>query len=330
MKNIVFAVIIVALLGVIGLLLLRNDKIDARRPDVVAGAAQELPGKILDDIGEILPNRKKTENEGRADSEEPVAEAPPERPQPQDVVTGLFGLAEKAAKAADDVGQEALALDTEDEIRLGKEANAVILEELESIAELDEQLNRIKRLAKPFLDSRQRKDISYTFAIVDDPVVNAFSILGGYVYLNTGLLDFAASDAELQFVIGHEIGHVDLNHCVKKFTYATRAAGIGTEIAGNMTQIVYHLVALGFSEDQELACDEYAFRRMLTFGRSRDEALEFSRRFAARPDASEEAEPPQNVLSAFEKAVNDHFRSHPPDRERVRRLEAIKINVKEQ
>jgi len=342
MKNIVFAVVVVALLGVIGWLLLRNDGIDARRKAAVAektaatidlaqdavGAASELPGKVFDGLGQIIPSGKTSQPEDRTRSDKPVADVPPERPQPHEVVTGLFGLAEKAVKAADDLGQEALALDTEDEILLGKEASVAILEELE-FAATPEELNRIKRLARPFLEARQRKDIPYTFAIVDDPAVNAFSILGGYIYVNTGLLDYVESDAELQFVIGHEIGHVDLKHCVRKFTYAARAAGIGSETAGNTAQILYHVVALGFSEEQELACDEYAFRGMLRFGRSRDEALAFTRRFASRPDVPLEAEPPKSLLSAFEKAVNDHFRSHPPDGERVQRLEAIKIDLDE-
>ena len=41
-------------------------------------------------------------------------------------------------------------------------------------------------------------------------------------YVNTGLLDKLSNDDELRFVIGHEIAHVDLGHCVKAFNYAFR------------------------------------------------------------------------------------------------------------
>ncbi|HIK45301.1 MAG TPA: M48 family metalloprotease [Leptolyngbyaceae cyanobacterium M65_K2018_010] len=49
----------------------------------------------------------------------------------------------------------------------------------------------------------------YTVQIVDDENVNAFATLGGYVYLNTGLLKRIDNEAELAGVLAHELGHLE-------------------------------------------------------------------------------------------------------------------------
>ena len=50
------------------------------------------------------------------------------------------------------------------------------------------------------------------FNIIKDKDINAFSIPGGYVYINSGLLERVRSDDELAGVLGHEITHVAHHH----------------------------------------------------------------------------------------------------------------------
>ena len=69
---------------------------------------------------------------------------------------------------------------------------------------------------------RPRDSDRLTIVIIASDEVNAFAHLGGYVYLHKGMLDFAESDAELQFVLAHEIAHIELGHCARKVTYAAR------------------------------------------------------------------------------------------------------------
>jgi predicted Zn-dependent protease len=58
-------------------------------------------------------------------------------------------------------------------------------------------------------------DFTYTFKVVDDKDVNAFSLPGGYIYVNKGLLDQVDSDDELAAVIAHEAAHVAHHHMYK-------------------------------------------------------------------------------------------------------------------
>ncbi|MCL5105108.1 MAG: M48 family metalloprotease [Armatimonadetes bacterium] len=55
----------------------------------------------------------------------------------------------------------------------------------------------------------------YHFKVVEDKDVNAFALPGGYVYVNTGLLEIAETDDELAGVLAHEIAHVAHHHTVR-------------------------------------------------------------------------------------------------------------------
>ncbi len=186
----------------------------------------------------------------------------------------------------------------------------------------------LRDLAKPFLAQMMREEINYTFTVLASPEINAFSHLGGYVYVNQGLLSFAKSDAEVQFVIAHEIAHVELGHCRRGLTYTVRAGELTGGQGADLVQQAYHLISLGYSEEQEFDADEWAFRHMLQIGRTQDEALALPRHFAKhfadkteRRQTAEKNRPDAVIADEIEK----HMRSHPPATERVRRLEKLEL-----
>ena len=57
-----------------------------------------------------------------------------------------------------------------------------------------------------------RPNLEYHFKILDSPVVNAFAVPGGYVYLTRGILAQFNNEAELVGVLGHEMGHINARH----------------------------------------------------------------------------------------------------------------------
>lgn len=75
----------------------------------------------------------------------------------------------------------------------------------------------------------------WTFTVLDTPVVNAFAIQGGYIYLTRGMLALANSEAEIAGVIGHEIAHITANHHSRRAERGNKAGLgvlIGTAIGG--------------------------------------------------------------------------------------------------
>jgi predicted Zn-dependent protease len=120
----------------------------------------------------------------------------------------------------------------------------------------------------------------WTFTVLDSPVVNAFALPGGYVYVTRGLLALANDEAELAGVLGHEIGHVTARHPAQRQTQGTVAqvgsilAAIGLQIAGvdgsgqlgKLLQTGAQGYVASFSRSQELEADQLGIRYLTRAG----------------------------------------------------------------
>jgi len=73
----------------------------------------------------------------------------------------------------------------------------------------------IDGIGKALFAETARKDIPYSIKVLNVPDVNAFSTLGGFIYLDAGAIDFVQSDDELAGVIGHETGHIERRHVLQ-------------------------------------------------------------------------------------------------------------------
>ena len=61
----------------------------------------------------------------------------------------------------------------------------------------------------------------FSFFLVDIPVPNAFALPGGQIFITRGMLDLGLSDDMLAGLLGHEIGHVVMNHGMRMQRRAT-------------------------------------------------------------------------------------------------------------
>jgi predicted Zn-dependent protease len=61
-----------------------------------------------------------------------------------------------------------------------------------------------------------RPNLTYYVRVVDSPVVNAFAVPGGYIYLTRGILAQLNNEAELMGVLAHEMGHIAARHTVSQ------------------------------------------------------------------------------------------------------------------
>lgn len=131
-----------------------------------------------------------------------------------------------AAKQAGTTTAKPVVLVEDPEVKLGREAaeendkhikltaDSAILERVNRIGqEIAVAANKVAIPAE-WGDSKL-KQFNYTFKVVDDKDVNAYSLPGGYIYVNKGLLDYVHSDDELAGVLAHEIGHAAHHHVMK-------------------------------------------------------------------------------------------------------------------
>jgi predicted Zn-dependent protease len=73
-------------------------------------------------------------------------------------------------------------------------------------------LSRINRIGYELAQHAEYQKVPFTFSLVDMPVPNAFTLPGGQIFVTRGLLDLGLTDDMLANVLGHEIGHVALEH----------------------------------------------------------------------------------------------------------------------
>ncbi len=109
-----------------------------------------------------------------------------------------------------------------------------------------------------------RPNLKYYVKVVDSPVVNAFAVPGGYIYLTRGILAQFNNEAELAGVLAHEMGHITARHSVSQQAKQTlgQIALIGGMIVspklaemGEMAMQGMQLLFLKFSRDNEREAD---------------------------------------------------------------------------
>lgn len=121
----------------------------------------------------------------------------------------------------------------------------------------------------------------FTFRVLNSPVVNAFALPGGYIYVTRGLLTHLNNEAQLAVVLGHEIAHVAARHSARQALKGQAgqvgliaAAILGSQVLGS-SDAAQQIIGLGsgavqllmtkYSRDAEREADrlgvEYASLR---------------------------------------------------------------------
>jgi len=174
------------------------------------------------------------------------------------VVSGCATQEYNTATGKEDI----IFIDTQKEVNMGK-----------SIAESIEKSKEIKLDPDPLMTERVnevgqriasisgRKEVKYTFRVIDKDDVNAFALPGGYVFIFKGLVDKVSKDDELAAVIAHEIAHVVARHSIKRLQ-----GGVGY----NILQILMAVTGGGRSDAGRI---DAAFGQLMMSYSREDEAL---------------------------------------------------------
>lgn len=181
----------------------------------------------------------------------------------------LLGAASCAVNPA--TGQRELALIGEgQEIRMGREYDGEVVASMGVVADTVLQ-GYVNALGMRLAGTSERPDLPWSFKVVDDPVVNAFAVPGGFIYVTRGILASFESEAELAAVLGHEIGHVTARHSVSQISrqqLQQLGLGVGMALSENVRDYA-DLLAVGlgilnlrYSRGDENQADELGVRYM--------------------------------------------------------------------
>ncbi len=141
----------------------------------------------------------------------------------------------------------------------------------------------------------ERPDLPWSFKIVDDPVINAFALPGGPVYLARGIMAHFNSEAEMASVLGHEIGHITARHSVEQISRAQlMQIGLVASVVlvpelrpfGDVLGGGLGILLMKFGRDDESQSDELGFRYMTRLGYDPQGAVDMFEILERQRDAS--------------------------------------------
>jgi predicted Zn-dependent protease len=160
-----------------------------------------------------------------------------------------------------------------------------------------------------------RPELDWRFHVVNSDEVNAFAVPGGFVYVNRGLIERAATLSQLAGVLGHEVGHVALRHSAEQMESQNRtSAGVGIVCAltgwceSGAAQVAIQVAGSAWfarhSREDEVEADSLAVETLVRAGYDPDGVPDMFERLMA-----ERARAPLGV--------EQWFSSHPLEESRV-------------
>jgi predicted Zn-dependent protease len=163
---------------------------------------------------------------------------------------------------------------------------------------------------------------AFRITTLNSPVMNAFAVPGGYLYITRQLLGLMNDEAELASVLGHEAGHIAARHSSER-----QRAGILSQIlsvgaalvtgSGQLGQLAGQLgqgLFLSYSRKQELEADDLGVRYIAGAGYDPNASATFLASLGAATSLESRAAGRND-----ERSTPSWARTHPLSAERVRR-----------
>ena len=161
---------------------------------------------------------------------------------------------------------------------------------------------------------------AFRITTLNSPVMNAFAVPGGYLYVTRQLVGLANDEAELASVLGHEAGHIAARHSSerKRAGILSQLLAVGLGVAtgssqlGNLAGQVTQGVVLSYSRKQELEADSLGVRYMAAAGYDPAASASFLNSLGAATSLEARA-----VGRNDERSTPSWARSHPLSADRV-------------
>ena len=122
--------------------------------------------------------------------------------------------------------------------------------------------NYVNRIGRNVASFSHRPDFNYSFTALEDEMINAFALPGGYIFITRGMLEKLENEAQLAAILGHETVHVVARHSTnqmsKQIGISLILAAASTQTSGGAMQIAdiaAQMVTLRYSREDEAEAD---------------------------------------------------------------------------
>lgn len=163
---------------------------------------------------------------------------------------------------------------SQQESQIGMENHADLLKQFNGVADNKKADAMVQRIAARLAPHAERKDVQWTFTVLNDDLVNAFAVPGGYIYITRGLLNLAQNEAQVAAVLGHEMGHINARHSAQQMSQGMIAnlglsalgIALGSDVANQAGSIGADLFIKSYSRAHEMEADALAIRYLSAAG----------------------------------------------------------------
>ncbi|WP_267383959.1 M48 family metallopeptidase [Cyanobacterium sp. uoEpiScrs1] len=195
------------------------------------------------------------------------------------------------------------------EVKLAQQINDELIRSGKFTLSHNTQLNQaVQRIGQRLVPISERPNLPYTFQVVEDGSINAFATMGGFVYVNTGLISIAENEAELASVVAHEIAHITARHSINQMRDLALSKGLISAAGLRENTIVQLGVQLGinlpYSRKAELEADRLGVKNLINAGYAPIGMVTFM----------------QKLIQKSGTSAPDFLSTHPATSERVREL----------
>lgn len=236
------------------------------------------------------------------------------------LLTGVSAIILTGCSVNPATGQNQFAglMSPQSEASIGAEQHQQVVKEYGGIYNNPALQSYVTSIGQKLARNTERADVTYQFFLLDSPIVNAFALPGGYVYVTRGLMAVANDEAEFAGVIGHEIGHVTGRHSAARYSQGVLAslgsgllgAAIGNSAISEVLNTGSNLYISSYSRDQESEADTLGIRYL---DRAGYDPLAVSDFLAAM----DQYQSFQSGAAAKDKQAVDFFSTHPQTGSRV-------------
>lgn len=201
-------------------------------------------------------------------------------------------------------------ISAKEEVQLGKQINQQLVGSQVRLYRNPDVNRYVDQIGQRLAANSDRPDIPYKFQVVNDDSINAFATMGGFVYVNTGLLKLADNEAELASVIGHEIGHIASHHALEQMRKTALARGFATAAGLDRNAAVNIGVELALqrpnSRQDEFEADESGLKTLGRAGYAESAMISFM----------------EKLLSSRRSSVPSFLSTHPATSDRITKLKS--------
>jgi len=102
-----------------------------------------------------------------------------------------------------------------DENKMGREFDELIRTQMSMVG--DSYITKyVEKMVARVVTGKRPMPYRVKSAVIANPLLNAFAIPGGYIYVFTGLIQAVETESQLAGVIAHELAHVSQRHVVSR------------------------------------------------------------------------------------------------------------------